>query len=226
MLSEACRERLQKLCDEGVMVTYKELCEYLNIPYKKTGSNGQKAQLRELAQYCRMRKGGKYYILSDYEPRYTEYRENVLTRMGLNYKDSVAECMYVIRAGSKEYVGQAQVLYKKYLYHLDRARLNNEYLGGLFKGEHEVIIIKRGAVSADDISEYIIERQAQGIEIVNCYSGADMSELSETIVEYGREHGYAPSSIVKKLVKAFENDDPYIRNNLLFMVRKDEKEKL
>lgn len=219
MFNEETIEAIERLCENKSILSYKGICEYLGLSYKKTGSNSQKAQLKQIQQFCTLQKISTGYMFSEFREGAQKQGNNILVRMGLDYEDSIAECMYVLKWGEREYIGRAKVLYKKYLYHLDRAKINEWYLEGMFMYEHNLEIVMRGKVSDEEYEAYKQQRREAGAHIINDYTGVNLGELSAVIEKYGAEYGYTTKKIVERLIKAFENDDPYIRKNLLYMVR-------
>ena len=78
-----------KLQQGQVFKNYQALCEYLNIPKLKTGSNQYKAQLKALSQVCKYHKQGHkiiiYEVFQVAKPKPNRMTDSKLIKLGVQY---------------------------------------------------------------------------------------------------------------------------------------------
>lgn len=237
------QEKLKKICEEGKWMGYTALCRELGLPVLHSGSNVQKAQMRELGRYCDWIKRGKKYCIAEVydKPQDESSRDNVLTRAhGLSVEESHARCVYMI-VGHEEkegriYVGRANDLLEMYHYHLRMAAYmdtERPYLDGIFNSYHQVRIYYSGEVSDEVLDEKkkecVEHLKSEGYDVFS-NTWKDLkenrdkriyNELYDTIEAYGKKYYYSTNVIIERLIKMFYLNDPIIKNNILFLARKE-----
>ncbi len=143
---------LEQYVDSGEMVTYKQLCEILDIPYCNSG-NAKKKQIDDIDRYYHFEKTGtKYQFLEKRETSLQQkedkrYGKHEKTGRQVEYKgyaipeDKDDSCgVYCITLGNKIYVGSTtttfRIRYRAYVYKIGQAHVTDLIEAG---GQYTII---------------------------------------------------------------------------------------
>lgn len=234
-LDEGKLKYVCKECEEGKTYGYRDLCRALDLPILPSGSNTQKSQLKNLGNYCDIKKEGDKFTISNprtNEPIRSNKKPNtVMTKFGLGREASTSPCIYAIYSleSSKCVVGKTKnfnKLYTQWEYRNEAAPVYE----GILNEDHDIQLwTPQGEDGLPEQSKCIQEMKDRGYVVIdgNQKGRKALQEFKEEqlfkdlyiAVDHACErYGWSPTDFLDRLVFHIEkNPGNWMNNTIMFM---------